>query len=432
MRKVFKIKILIIILALPVIGSAQNLRLSHLWSRTTVCFDLNQLYNYNIYEGNRWGAGFNITTPLHFDERYGYDFQNHLYAAANIGWGTGDEAWKWGVDAALRFPRYVFRGVYASYHHDIERIGNHSFISYNIFNTFDNSSYFSSRYSGIDRLTAGIQLDLPGKSFLSLEYRHSAERLLFNSVGPLYPAKYDDEAMPKNYFDEAHVTLSYGKDWLLDLLFGKVQLNGCGPAGDIQLNDHFWRLLMQYSHSFEFKGKWGSLSVFAQAGTTGLEDSPISRRFDLSGAGGSIYYFRNTLLTVRPNTFMADGFLLGSLCYNFGIPLWSLRISKPRPFVQLNAMWGMLYGKNEKIYDIQSGHLIGEDPSYAGLPTAIRLTAPDDGLLEPVVGLDGLLEWGALDVGVAAALQLTPQKAIYHSDNFSDIFSVMAIVKLKL
>ncbi len=430
MSKKLSYSLLSLLLAISVTAGSQNIRFTHLWNRTNISFDLNQLYNYNNYEHNRWGGGFNLSTPLHYDSRYGTNFQNLFYAAVNAGYGTGDHAWKYGADIQLRFPRYIFRRLTLGFHHDIEKSGSHSFSTYNILNTIDNSTYFSSHYSGIDRLTTGLQLDLPGKSFLTLEYRHSGERLLFNAVNLLYPAKFEADAMPKNYYDEAHVTLAYGNDWLFDFLYGKVHIKGAGPLGDRESYDDFWRLVAQYSHTFSFKGKGGSLLLFAQAGTTGFDDTPITRRFDISGTGSTFYYFRNTLLTVRPNTFMADGFLQSSLTYFFGFTLWDLKRSKPRPFLQLNALWGTLYGKEEKIYDLQSGQLIGSDPAYAGLPTAIRLTAPDQGLLEPVVGLENLIHWGLLDLGVAAAYQVTPKDVSYHLDNFWDKFAVMCIAKL--
>ncbi len=430
MRKKLSYNILTLLLLCSLTAGSQNIRFTHLWNHTDISFDLNQLYNYNNYEHNRWGAGFNLTTPLHYDTRYGTNFQNLFYASVNVGYGTGDQAWKYGADLQLRFPRYIFRQFSVSFHHDLEKIGGHSFKAYNILNTTENSTYFSSRYSAIDRLAAGIQLDLPGKSFLSAEYRHSGERLLFNAVNLLYPAKYEEDAQPKNYFDEAHLSLTYGDDWLFDLLLGKVHIKGAGPLGGNESYNSFWRLVAQYSHTFSFKDKGGSFSLFAQAGTTGSSDVPISRRFDISGTGGTFYYFRNTLLTVRPNTFMADGFFQGSLSYCFGFNLWNLKRSKPRPFLQLNALWGMLYGKDEKIYDLQSGQLIGMNPTYAGLPSAIRLDAPTEGLLEPVVGFENLIRWGVLDIGVAAAYQLTPKNAFYHLDNFLDKFAVMCIAKL--
>ncbi len=62
--------------------------------------------------------------------------------------------------------------------------------------------------------------------------------------------------------------------------------------------------------------------------------------------------------------------------------------------------------------------------------TEMMFNAPLDGLLEPCIGIDKLLHWGVLDLGVAAAYQMTPKKTSYHLDNFLDKFAVMCVAKL--
>ena len=64
--------------------------------------------------------------------------------------------------------------------------------------------------------------------------------------------------------------------------------------------------------------------------------------------------------------------------------------------------------------------------TYAGL----LLHAPVDGLIEPCLGIDGIVRWGLLDLGVAAAYQMTFKNSYYHIDNFYDKFAVMVIAKL--
>ena len=92
--------------------------------------------------------------------------------------------------------------------------------------------------------------------------------------------------------------------------------------------------------------------------------------------------------------------------------------------MQLNALWGVLYGKS--VVDGTGTYaLYGTEPAKY-----IALTAPFAGLLEPCIGIDGLLHWGVLDLGIAAAYQMTPKKTSYHLDNFLDKFAVMCVAKL--
>ena len=401
--------------------NGQSIRLTHVWSRTDVTLDLNRVYNYNSYERNRWGAGLDIVQPLKYDTRYGRDFQNAFVGSVYAGYGTGDKAWKYGGAAGLRFPRAVFRSCALRYVHDLLRVGSHSFEDYNVFNTSENSSYFSSRYCGIDMIGAIVQLDIPGPGVLLLDYSHSRERYLFDASGLLYPSIYDDDAMPYLYYNEVGVDLLWGDHWKFGLLanINMENLTRNTEPGERLYALDYVRFLAQYSNKIKLKDNRGLLSLFAQGGIVS-ESAPLSRRFDLGGTGGGRYYFNNTFLTVRPNTFMADVFTLASIRYTTGRGLWKNRLSEPHPFVQLNAMWGMLYGKD---ITVQSCYINDKE---------ISLTAPAQGLLEPCVGVDGLLHWGVLDMGVAAACQLTPENSLYHLDNFWDGFAVMFVAKLIL
>lgn len=429
MRNILTICLLILFAVSSGTGNAQSLRLSRYKSKTNVSVDLNRVYNYNIYEHNRWGIGLDLTTPLKYDSRYGTLFQNSFMASAYVGYGTGDNAWKYGGVVALDFPRSTLKRISAIYQHDLLRVGSHSFDEYNILNTTDNSSYFTSHYCGTDRISAVAMIDLPGPSLMWLEYYHSRERYLFTASNLLYPSKFVGDTMPYETFNEVGVDLYWGKYWKFGVLADVWRrydqtLDRYDPPGI-----RYIRFLSQYSRKKDLKDNHGQLSIFAQGGFVLLDNVPVSRRFDLSGTGGSNYYFNNTFLTVRPNTFMADAFTMASIRYTIGKSLWKASLSEPHPFVQLNAMWGILYGKwvtdGTGIYNLLTGK-----PTEHGTSYAIALTAPFKGLLEPTVGIDKLLRWDIFDLGVAFAYQLTPKNSPYHIDNFLDKFAVMCIAKL--
>lgn len=402
------------------VAEGQSVRLARLKNRTDISLDLDRLYNYNNYERNRWGLGVDVTVPLKYDDRYGTLFQNLAIVSAYAGYGTGDHAWKFGGSAGMLFPRSVVRSFHVMYQHDLLRVGSHSFDDYNLFNTSNNSSYFSSHYAGVDVASAVLQVDIPGPGELLLEYSHSRERYLFDAHGLLYPSRYDGDTMPYHVFNEVGLDLYWGKHWKLGLLANLRREDPDRNLYNILPGIHYVRLLVQYNNKIELKKNRGRLSLFAQGGAV-LDDVPLSRRFDLGGTGGGRYYFNNTLLTVRPNTFMADAFALANVRYTAGFSLWKSTISNPQPFVQLGAVWGTLYGKDviggTKIVNLAPG-------------SQIAITAPFQGLLEPGAGIDKLLHWGVLDMGVAAAYQLTKKNSPYHLDNFFDKFAVMVVANL--
>lgn len=433
MHKHLYISLLLGFLLLAGVAEAQNLRLNHIDRSTHVNFDLSRLYNYNVYERNRWGLGFNVSAPIQHDKRYGTDFQNLVFGEVYGAWGSGDHGWKYGATAGLLFPRHLFRGFYVGYMHDVEMAGQHSFATYNLLNTVENSTYSSSRYSELSRLFANMQLHLPGKSDLTLSYRHSAERLLFDENGLLYPYRYGGDALPLNDYDEMELRLQWNKHWTLDLLGGVYDARGCGDGTLRRDNLSYMRLLAQYSRNIKIDSV-GTWRLFCQAGSTLDQNTPVSRRFDLSGTGNSYYYFRNSLLTVRPNTFMADAFVQAGVSFTMAKPLWNTKLSKPLPFAQLNAVWGGLWNGRKLVgtglYELQSGMRLnsGNDCQTGG--QYIEFVAPDHGLIEPAIGVNNLIRWKLLDIGGAVAYQLTPGSALYHRTAFTDNLALLFIATL--
>ena len=392
---------------------AQNVSLSHTLGRTRVSLDLDRLYNYNNYERHRWGAGVDWIIPLKYDERYGTLFQNYFITNSYIGYGTGDHGWKYGITAGFVFPRATVSSVSLSYFHDLLRVGDHSLDGYNLLNTVNNSSYFSSRYSEADKITAIAQIELPGPAKLRLGYSYLRERLLFNATNLLFPHIYDDDVLPYQPYNTIGIDLLWGDHIRLGFLTNV----GKPDEGDILKNNifslTFIRLLAQYNNKITFKNDHGQMAMFAQGGYV-TKRAPITQLFDLGGTGGGKYYFYNTFLTVRPNTFMSNTFAIASIRYTMGRGMWKTTLSEPHPFAQINAMWGMFAGNDKRTQ------------TYAGL----LLHAPVDGLIEPCLGIDGIVRWGLLDLGVAAAYQMTFKNSYYHIDNFYDKFAVMVIAKL--
>lgn len=424
MRKRLSFRILTIILLLATVAEAQNLRLTHVYDKTYIGFDLSRLYDYNMYEHSRWGLGFNATTPLHYNSSYGTDFQNNLYGEIYAARGSADKGWKYGVRAELRYPRNVFRKAYAAYYHDIEKSGKHSFESYNVFNTLENSHYASLNYNEVSRVLAGVGIDLPGKvELLTVECRHSSEVLLFDGQGMLYPYVDPADRRAHSHYDELRLQIRYGKGLIVEALGGIEEQSG----------DSYMRLLAQYSRLWKLDGH-GTWRLYSQAGLVGDDNTPISRRFDLSGTASSVCYFRNSLLTVPANAFTADMF--GHICLSYTFrPLWKSAISAPQPFVQFNAAWGALWtGKSltsDGVYYLYDGHRIEAPNSYDGTTMTV-LAAPSRGILEPAAGIEYLLRWNYFNVGIAAAYQLTPSDAPYHRTTFADNFALLAVATLTL
>ena len=425
-NKAVHFKLLGIFLVFAHMVCAQQIRVTHIYNRVDLGIDASKIYNYNMYEQSRWGMGLYANVPVFVNQRYSLAYQNSVYGELYGGYGTGDHAWKYGGKLQMRLPRSVTDRFEIAYSKDIEKAGQHTFDEYNLFNTSYNSTYFSTTYSDVQRITAGLRLVPNSRLTISAEARHSEEMLLFNANGLLYPRIHEEDKGFRTTYNELYISLAAYKTLQAGLLLG--------TAGN-QYSDKISvaRLLFQYRNNLTTKLK-NIVSIYAQAGSTFTENTPFSRRFDLSGTAFSNYFFNNTFATVRPNSFFADAFIQTCIAYHIGKPLWKNQMSAPRPFVQLNAMWGCLRQSDNGVshIDLRSGQNTSL-PASGNDPEIISVSSPNYGVLEPAVGINGLLHWNMIDVGVAAACQWTPGKAPYHRNNFFGTFCVMlsAVFEIK-
>jgi hypothetical protein len=204
-------------------------------------------------------------------------------------------------------------------------------------------------------------------------------------------------------FSEAAAKVVWGKGVSLQMKGGI-----CTTASGEQ--HKYFNGIAQYNAE---PGDFG-LNVFAQVGYAS-PDAPYSRMFDLSGTAYAIYFFRNTFLTVRPNTFAANYYAHLCLNYTAPMPLWELSWSQPQPFLQINAMWGRLCGQDE----LGRRHWDG-----------LYLQAPYMGLFEPATGFDGLLRYGVMDLGFGVAYQICPTSAPYIYDKPSKNITITIVATL--
>ncbi|MBQ6956503.1 MAG: hypothetical protein IJP80_07815 [Bacteroidales bacterium] len=436
MRNTLYICLLLVLLSLTDLAVSQSLFLTRNIGHATVGFDINSIYNYNLYEGHRFGGSAFLDIPVKYDNRFGSDFQKSINISGYGAFGLADEAWKYGGRLEFRLPRNTLRNAFLGFNHDIEIAGLHDFVSYQLLNTISNSGYFSSHFSGIDRLCVGFSLALPHALLLMSEYRHSREQLLFDAFGLLYPSLYDNQKLTPSTFDELHFRLSLRPSGsatdgraILDVIAGNAI-----PHEDDASGNTFCRLVVQYERTVLLGSRGNPLSLFAQAGSTLTPDMPISRRFNISGTGGSFYYFNNSLLTVRPNAFMTDIYAMLRVHFGLSKPLWTLDFSKPKPFVQASSLWGALRTGNgfgeHATYDLVTGHAINPDQMPAH--ETIALFAPFQGLAEFAAGIEDIVRWDYVNIGFAAAYRVTSKKTLYYSDNIFGNIAVMIVARLSV
>ena len=394
------------------VGAQVTTRLNSWKYLADIRADLNQLFNYNQYEGMRWGLGLQATYPFRYDPSHARDQQNGWRIKGYAAYGTLDKALKGGASADIILPRFPLRSAGISVCHDLDQAGSRQLGSYHLLQTYDNTNYVCSKYIGVDRLEVGIgQLHHRGNDIL-MRLRLSREDYRFDRAGLVYPRR-GDASMPHLLYVEGMVGVRYAFGLSYRLLAGHVR------SDDPRMEPRAYAtLLTQYANVLTPRhGRNDQLFLYAQCGLATLS-SPFGRYFDLSGTAGSHYFFRNSFLTVFPDAFHSNAFLAASVHYLWGRPLWDLKWSSPQPFLQLGGLVGWLRGSNHEgalLYSLrQERPMLPTSTAQIGEEQVLALHAPTRGLLEPAVGVTRVVRLRWLEVGAALAYQLTPSKADYH------------------
>ena len=373
--------LILLLLATVTAARGQYLRLAGDTNRTALYLDASRIWNYNLYEHSRWGGGLLLSThPQRF-------IFSRIDAEGYLGYGTFDEQWKYGIALTEYVRNSPFHSaIYQRFEHDYFAAG---------------SRHLANPWSGGQLLGGFMSHRMTEERLVTFGYR-------WNTLPWRWAVEFDwGERRP--LFDEAQ--LLYARQELLNYQrFGRLRLllrHSSGFAAQYELFGDWktMRLLAEYRRSIPLP--FLKLDLYTQGGVTPKSNAYVDL-FDLGGTWDAPVYIGNNLPTVSPNEFTANAFTLLSLRLQTARPLYSLYNnlfsvgSNPRPFVGLTAFWGTLWG---------------QDANGRKTLETFVLQSPYEGLLEPVVGVDGIVRWGAVDLGAAIAYRIAPHSAPYHRNS---------------
>lgn len=375
--------------------------------RNELSLDINSIYSYNQYEKSRWGLGLQYDIALE-GERF-----RALVLSGYGAYGYEDERFKWGVKADLQSKLKHQTHSYVAFFHDLTPFGTRNLEPYQLLSFTSTGSFMTRFFSDSYRLTLGFSRQTSPKVTQCFELRLSRERYLHNGDALYYPSSYSDLKNLKHFdFAEGRIFVSNNSGIRGELLIGAEGYWQPARPGDpdtYEINP-FLRLLLQYEREFDLSAF--EFNLFAQGGVTN-EEAPYSRIFDLGGTWGSPIAMGRSLLTARPNEFSANMFALVCMKISTGRPLFDFESGSiaigtaPTPFLLCNAAWGK------------------------GFKYAYPI-APDKGIAEVGVGIDGILIWGSIKWGCAAAYRLTPASAEYHYTDTRDNLALLFTARIDL
>ena len=382
--------LIILLLVSYLYAGAQSIRLSKYDAPNALYLDADRLYDFNMYERSRLNLSMIWVSPNQTAAQQRSVFGQWMLWPY-VGYGFGDHAWKYGLGTQLRLPGRRDVRMLLWVYNDVERAATRRLDDYTTLTPSLNSGIVTSRYSGVRGGTFDLIFSPSRDWSVTLGVLQTWEDYRFDSTGFFYPSAEPLRVHSLRAFSELRARMG-GKAGVTLLLVG-------GRVADTSAR-YYARALAQYNADFGT----GGLHLYAQLGFA-TEGTPYSRMFDLSGTAFSTYFFKNSFLTVRPNTFTANIFTHICLNYTAPLPLWKLSWSEPHPFLQLNALWGHLFGQDGE------GRICWE-----GLP----LQSPYRGLLEPATGFKGLVHWGLTDIGFGVAYQICSNKASYFPQRLED------------
>ncbi len=393
---------IMLMLCCALTAGAQSLRLTDYKAPTALYADFNDLYNYNRYEHSRWGIGATWVLPSETAEQpreFLGQWVLHGYGA----YGVFDKGWKYGGTARLKLRNARDLTFHLGAMHDLERAADRRLESYRLTATEENTGYLASHFAMVDAVETGAQWKPAVRWKTATALRYSRETALFDTTGVIYPNLDPDATTESHTFGDLKIRLD------IDLTANRskaleshltLQLTG----GMVDMEQPYLRALAQYALGKHDEG----FHLWAQAGYV-TREAPYSRLFDLSGTGGTPYYFAHTFLTVPPDRLTTDLFAHLCLRYTATLPIWDLSFSKPKPFLQLNTM--VLADGKLRVAGERHGN---------GAPV----------LVEPATGFDGLIRWGILDIGFATAYLLTPHNAAYQPEDPRECIAITLVAKL--
>ena len=339
---------------------------------------LNEILGYNRHERLRLGVGLETNDKV----------SKKIQVGANIGYGTGDEVWKYQGDLLLCFDQRQRLNLYVKYSKDIRELGAVSFFEQDRRTAFEMiRSWQGSLFDEERMVKAVLHAQLSTDISTQIGYEASIDK-------PLYDYRFLNigKALDQYQMSDLSLALKYAKGQKVDNMFGaniplgegiplvKVKYayahNALGGNVSYQRIDLFVRFQADYSLG---RSDW---TVRA-----GYIDSAVPYSRLITGWGNSMLVLNldRHFQTMSLYEYVSDRSAAVFYQHNFGSILWQSRWSSPEPIIYQNSGIGELH--------------------HLEVHALVALQTIDKGYHEAGVGLNNLLRfnyfnWGMMELGV--------------------------------
>jgi len=313
------------------------------------CFDidLNKLYNYNSYEGDKVGIG------LSTNER----IIKNVSLGGYVVYGFRDKEIKHGGQLIIDLNKYNEVQLKLSYQNNLKEVGmDLNGTSDQLFNDYIRSN-MGSRFDKC--LEKKVEFN-----FRTLRFVKIAASLSLRDITPIYSYTFKNEVLTNYASDEFLLSAKYAYGEKLETI-GNERISNF--AGNPIIKFTYRRGLNLFrNQSYQYNRVEATVDLTTYKGTigqsnihlaTGLIDRSLPYGLLFTGEGcnnSNIQWVAtNYFQTMSPYEFLSDRYVNLFLSHNFGSLLFETKIFKPQFIIVQNTGWGMLQNARDQGIDFK-------------------------------------------------------------------------------
>ena len=313
-----------------------------------ICFDinLNKLYNYNSYEGDKVGIG------LSTNER----INKNVSLGGFMVYGFKDREIKHGGQVIIDLNKYNEVRFKLSYQNNLKEVGMDLNSNSGQLNDYIRSQ-LGSRFDKCIERKAEF-------NFRTLRFIKITTSLSLRDITPHYNYTFKNSALKNYTSDEFQLSAKYAYGEKLETL-GSERITNF--VGNPIINLTYKRGLNLFrNQSFQYNRIEATIDLTAYKGTigqsnihlaTGLIDKSLPYGLLFTGEGcnnSNIQWVAtNYFQTMSPYEFLSDRYVNLFLSHNFGSLLLETKKFKPQFIIVQNTGWGMLKNANDQGIDFK-------------------------------------------------------------------------------
>jgi len=311
--------------------------------------DINSLYNYNKYEGSRWGMGLYTNDGI----------SKILSLGGFAGYGFKDQKMKYGGQLVVDLNRYREWQLKLSYQHNLKEVGadlsnDQSLLSLNNYLR----TYMGSRYDECVEQKAEL-------GFRPFRFLKVTTSLSLKDLNPTYTYAYKGVALTNYKADEIQVSAQYAYGEELETFGGQRVVNF---EGNPVFNLTYKRGISLFNKSsYEYNRIEATIDFTAYNGRIGQSTFRLASGFiDRSLPYGLLFtgegskdsdiplLINNSFQALKPYEFLSDKYVRLFYSHNFGSLLINTKRFKPQFVIVQNSGSGGLRSASDHEIDFKT------------------------------------------------------------------------------